>query len=47
MRSIIQDGSDDWPPTLVMRGTTKWWSPYDREKEGAIHIKIRRRHGET
>jgi hypothetical protein len=21
-----------------MRGTTKWWSPYDREKEGAIHI---------
>ena len=31
MRSIIQDGSDDWPPP----------------KEGAIHIMIRRRHGET
>ena len=30
MRSIIQDGSDDWPPTFVMRGTTKWWSPYDK-----------------
>ena len=46
MRSIIQDGSDDWPPTLVMRGTTKWWSPYDREKEGQ-YILRRRRHGET
>ncbi len=41
MRSIIQDGSADLPPTLVMRGTTKWWSPYDREKEGALHF-IRR-----
>ena len=38
LRSRIQDGFDDRPPTLVMRGTTKWWSPYDREKEGALHI---------
>jgi hypothetical protein len=37
MRSIILDGSDDRPPTLVMRGTTKWWSANGRKKEGALH----------
>ena len=32
-----------WFQTFVMRGTTKWWSPYDIDMpptifEGAIHI---------
>ena len=38
LRSRIQDGFDDRPPTLVMRGTTKWWSPYDRKRRGHYQI---------
>ena len=29
MRSMIKNGSDDRPPNFVIRGTTKWWIPYD------------------
>ena len=32
MRSIIFDGSDDWTPNFVIRGTTKWWIPYDNKR---------------
>ena len=42
MRSMIQDGSDDRPPNFVIRGTTKWWIPYDIRSEGAAPI-IRKR----
>ena len=36
MRSMIKNGSDDRPPNFVIRGTTKWWIPYDIRSEGAI-----------
>ena len=26
---MIKNGSDDRPPNFVIRGTTKWWIPYD------------------
>ncbi len=37
MRSMINIAPTDRPPNFVIRGTTKWWIPYDIRREGAIH----------
>ena len=39
MRSMIKNGSDDRPPNFVLRGTTKWWIPYDIRNEGAVPMR--------
>ncbi len=47
MRSMIKNGSDDRPPNFVIRGTTKWWIPYDIRSEGAVHMRGGNRYDHT